>query len=461
MSRIIAIARLTFAEGVRMRIVLVFLVVLVLLVLYMPFALRGDETLAGRLQNFLAYSLGALGFLLALSTIFLSCATLTHEFAERSLHLVVTKPVTRLQILLGKWLGVNLLNVLIVLLGGGAIYGFAYFIRNQPEEFQRDRYKVRDVIWTARHAAEPVLPPELGDLAVAHVDQRVQSGEIAPDDRSTAIGQRIEELIRRWRNVPPGGMSIYRFENLAPPEREDTVIQVRFKAVGMPLPPDELVQIDWVFCDPETGYPLHAPVRTMERTGNTHQFLVAARPVTHDGIAELRVLNPFPPEIRTSIVFENQESLQILYKVEPFELNYAKALLIVLLRLALLSAVGLFFSVFVSFPVACLCTSSFFLICLGLPWWLESIGANMQIVLPAIDPYGAAGPAIRTILVQFLRFAFPDFSYYNGAQHLVDGEYINYTLLGWGLVRTLGYGTALLLAGWLIFRAREVAGVQV
>jgi hypothetical protein len=107
-------AKLTFAEGVRMRIVLIFLVVLVILVLRMPFALRGDETLAGRLQNFLAYSIGTLGVLLSLATVFFSCATLTSEFKQCSLHLVVTKPVSRFQILLGKWLGVNLLNLLIV-----------------------------------------------------------------------------------------------------------------------------------------------------------------------------------------------------------------------------------------------------------------------------------------------------------------------------------------------------------
>jgi hypothetical protein len=42
---------MTFAEGIRMRIVLVALMVLALLVLRMPFALRGDETLAGRPGN--------------------------------------------------------------------------------------------------------------------------------------------------------------------------------------------------------------------------------------------------------------------------------------------------------------------------------------------------------------------------------------------------------------------------
>jgi len=177
MRRALAIARLTFAEGVRMRIVLVFLILLVFLVLRMPFALRGDDTLTGRLQNFLAYSLGALSLLLSLATVFFSCATLTNEIKERSLHLVVTKPVTRFQILVGKWLGVMLLNLLIVALCGGAIYGLAYFIQSRPEQFERDRLQVRDVVWTARLAARPTVPQEeIVQEAARNVQERIDRG---------------------------------------------------------------------------------------------------------------------------------------------------------------------------------------------------------------------------------------------------------------------------------------------
>ncbi len=89
MKRVLAIARLTFAEGLRMRIVVVFLIVLAFLVLRLPFALKGDATLAGRLQNFLDWSLLMVGFLLSLSTVFLSAATLPTEFRTRSLHLLL------------------------------------------------------------------------------------------------------------------------------------------------------------------------------------------------------------------------------------------------------------------------------------------------------------------------------------------------------------------------------------
>lgn len=463
MRRTWAIARLTFFEGVRMRIVLVFLVVLVALVFLMPFALRGDETLAGRLQNFLAYSLGALSLFLSLATVFFSCATLANELKDRSLHLVVTKPVTRFQILLGKWLGVNLLNVLIILLCGGAIYGFAHFIQSQKPVNERDATNLRDTVWTARVAARPVAPvKEINQAAVEYVKEHIKAGDVLLGNELAAVEARKADLFKRWRAIGNGDARAYEFENLAPPEREDTKIQIRFKVVGNPMPSDEMLTVGWVFRDPNTGEYLGLPKITQERHNERHQFLVSAAPVIKNGRAVLEVGNPYTPAHNITVVFDGDDSLQLLYKVGSFEANLARALLVVLLRLTLLSALGVFFGAFVSFPVACLCTGAFFLICLGMPFWLESIGANDPMLTPNVDPYGRFGPAVRLVLVPLLKTAFPDFSHYDGTHGLVEGEYISYGLLGGCTLHTLLYGgLLLLLPGWLIFSTREVAEVIV
>lgn len=462
MRRTWAIARLTFQEGLRMRLVLVFLIVLVFLVLRLPFAVRGDETLAGRLQNFLAYALGALSLLLSLATIFFSCATLSNELKERSLHLVVTKPVTRFQILVGKWLGVNLLNLLILVLSGAAIYGFALWIRGQPEQFVRDRYKIRDVVWTARNAARPVVPAkQIAAAAAEDVRAQIATGAIDAARERTAIQERAEELLKGWRVVPPGQPRVYLFENLAPPERADTVFQVRYKILAQPLPLDELVEVGFAFCDPDTLDLLEEPVFKTERSSQVHQFLAGAAPLLKDGRAALAVLNPYDPRRNTSLVFDGDNSLVLLYKVSSFELNFLKSLAILFMRLALLSAVGVFFSVFTSFPVACLCTLSFYVVCLGLPFWLESMGVGSEF-LPKDDPLGRLGPLLRSLLAPFMRAAFPDFTHYDGTNRLIEGEYLPWPLLGRAALHTLVYGAALLLIpGWYIFRTREVAEVQV
>ncbi len=462
MKRVWAIARLTLAEGIRMRIVLVFLIVLAFLVVYMSFALRGDETLTGRLQNFLAYSLGALSLLLSLATVFFSCATLTTELRECSLHLVVTKPVTRFQILLGKWLGVNLLNVGIVLLCGAAIYGFAVLIRSLPAEFERDRAQVRDIVWTARVGARPVEPErEIAEAAREHVAQRIAAGEIEAREEKPAIVARINELKNQWLSIGNGDDRVYRFEGLTPPESDDTVIQIRYRIRALPLPADLLAPVAWTFLDPESGVPLGTKI-TEERSGDRHQFLFRGTAAIKNGVALLQVTNPYDPRGGSTLYFEGDDSLEILYRVSSFEANFVRALGLVLLQLTLLSAIGLFFSVFVSFPVACLCTCSFFLLSLAMPFVLESIGANQEFLSAEHDPYGRFGPAVRTLLVPLLKYVFPNLSEYSSTRHLVDSAYITLDMLGRYTLRTLVAGGLLLLVpGWWIFHHREVAEVTV
>ena len=72
MSKIWAVARHTIAEGIRMKIALVFLALVGTVVLGLPFSIEGDASLTGAVQSFLSYSLTATGVLLGILTIFMS-----------------------------------------------------------------------------------------------------------------------------------------------------------------------------------------------------------------------------------------------------------------------------------------------------------------------------------------------------------------------------------------------------
>ncbi|MBL8877800.1 MAG: ABC transporter permease [Phycisphaerales bacterium] len=467
MTPIWAITRLTIREGLRMRIVLVFVIAMVFIVLRLPFALTGDDTVAGRLQTFLDYSMSAVSILLSLATIFLACATLTSEFKTNTLHLVVTKPVTRFQVLVGKWLGIFLLNALLLVLCGFAIYGLALFIRERPETFRRDRLKVRDVLWTARAAAKPVTP-DFRTTAEQDIQKRVEEGALANDERTRALAvrERIRTYESDWRIIRPNEAQVYEFQNLPEPERSDTALQVRFRAKSIPIAQDEVVRVGWVFLDPDTEGFLHEPFFTVERITDFHEFLINARSAVRAGRAKLLVINQFDPDNRYSIHFEGDDSLQIFYRVGGFEQNFVKALAILQMRLSFLAGVGLFFSTFVSFPIACMGAFLFILIGVGKPWWYESIGANIDVefarATPSADPLGKYGIAIRMVLIPVLDFVFPDFSALNGVPKLVEGVNIDHQLVQRTTLHTLLFGIALLIGpGWLFFSRREVAEVQV
>ncbi len=462
MIRTWAIAKLAFWDGIRMRIVIVFLLVLAFLVLRLPFALTGDGTLTGRLQNFLDYALGAVGTLLALSTVLLSAATLSGEFKTNSLHMVITKPVARWQILLGKWIGVNLLNLLMLILCGVSIYGFARLIVSRPEATSiPDHQKVHEVLWTARKSASATRPDEeMVKEAAALVQQRIEQGVTPSQAGSTELEERFQQLDAIWRTIGPQEDRVYLFENLPPPRTEDEYVQVRFSVRARPLPVDEMIELGWVFLDPETGAWLHEPRVERRRSAQIHQFLVRSE-VIRGGKASLLVRNLSMPEKPYRVTFEQNYPLQILYHVSTFEQNYLKTLGFIALRLGFLSALGVFLGTFVSFPVGAFCGLTWLLVCLGRPFWMEAIGANMTRRIAEIDPYGPLGPIVRPILTWVLRILFPDFAELSGNSRLIDGLYIANDGLLWGTAHVFVLGGSLLLVGWLIFREREVAEVTV
>lgn len=466
MGRVWAIAKLTFAEGIRMRIVVVFLVILAFLMLRMPFVLRGDETLTGRLQNFLDYALAAVSVLLSLSTVMLSASTLATEFRTKSLHMVVTKPVSRFQILVGKWLGVNLLNVMMLILCGVAIYLFALYIKGRPEAVDVPDYlKLDQTIWTARDSAKPAYP-EFDKMAAAEVDAMIAAGQLDPSGRMQAVVERIKAMGEEWRMIPPSGAMLYQFENLKPPTGEYATIQIRYRIRALPIPnDDEEARVGWFFVDPnsvsggpEAAAPLHPqPVFTAMRSGQTHQFIVPAQ-VVKGGKAAVFILNPYPPEQGINLRLDGDNALELLYTVGSFEWNYTKVLLLTFMRLCFLSAMGVFFGTFVSFPVACFCGMTWYIVAMGQPFWMEGIGETIMVTN---DPLGAIGAPLRAILVPLLGSIFPNFQYYSGNLSLIDGVNISETILVNGLWQLILMGLALLfLVGWFVFREREVADVK-
>jgi len=113
--RIAAVARTTIAEGVRVKFASGFAIVILIAIPLFWLTAEGDGTVKGRIQMFITYSLGFASFMLALLTIFFSCRSLSVEIGSRQIYAIASKPMPRWQILAGKWLGVMLFDVVLLL----------------------------------------------------------------------------------------------------------------------------------------------------------------------------------------------------------------------------------------------------------------------------------------------------------------------------------------------------------
>ena len=125
MNKIWAIARNLIIEVLRMRILMVFILVVtvcntVFLALWLhAYSGRVDE----KVQTFLSYSLSFTTTFLALLTIFISIATITRDIKRKEIFTVATKPIKRIHYLTGKFFGTAILNL--VLLSVSAVMIFA------------------------------------------------------------------------------------------------------------------------------------------------------------------------------------------------------------------------------------------------------------------------------------------------------------------------------------------------
>ncbi len=136
MHAILTMARLTFQEAVRRRIVLAALLLgLAFLAIYNLgfYFLRQDITASGGLQegslmrneffNFIFMAgMYAVNFLAMVMAALITADTLSGEINSGTIQAVVTKPVRRAEIVLGKWLGyVGLLSLYLLLMIGGVV----------------------------------------------------------------------------------------------------------------------------------------------------------------------------------------------------------------------------------------------------------------------------------------------------------------------------------------------------
>jgi hypothetical protein len=184
-NSVVGVARTVVEEAVGTRVPLVLLVLAATGLPALPLVLDPTERLEYRMQFFLNWGLSGTGFLLALVTLVLACGSVCGDIDTQRIHMTLAKPIQRWQYLLGKWLGIVLLDLVLVALAGIGIYAFTQALRQSPELDRADRRAVEHEVLAARSSARPEHPQRedheragLGALEV-EVAERVTVGRSA------------------------------------------------------------------------------------------------------------------------------------------------------------------------------------------------------------------------------------------------------------------------------------------
>ena len=222
------VSRHTFAQALRMKVAGVFILLLIVALVALPFMMKGDGTLAGKTRTFLNYSTAATSALLSLITIFVSTAVITSDVRGKQVFTVVSKPLPRWQYVLGRWLGVMLLVVILLVVAGVVIYALAQHLRQGEAINPTDRRTVETEVFTARVRVPPDWDRErIGREIGARVKKLRDAGEYEGvldsykakhADEKRAVEELIRELEKQvtqsMQSVRPGGNLLWEFSGI-------------------------------------------------------------------------------------------------------------------------------------------------------------------------------------------------------------------------------------------------------
>jgi hypothetical protein len=489
---IAGVARTCLDEAIRMKVALVFIIALVLVVPLLPFALDPEEQLRYRVQFFMTWSLMGTSILLGFLTVFLSCATICNEISQRQIHMTMVKPITRAQYLMGKWLGISLLNLLLVTIAGGTTYVMVRMLQQQPALGYLDRTGVDDQLLAARASImpRPLNPKFLKDKydeRVATIKNENPDAFFGKDVPPPGVSREIESMVlAQWHTIGPGNTQVFVFKDLNDAKKYGArTIQFRYKPDVRPRPEDLMVRLSMKLNDrpypinPRTGRP--QTIKSAVREFNTLDLPLEA--LDEDGTLRISIRNmdvTFPDQShKESILFGPNSDIEVLYHVGNFEMNLARAVFILWMRLVFLAILGLMAGTFLGFPVASLfslfmygvaVSSAYLMFSLSwfgtssfrhLPFW-ERMQALTNYCLQMIGQ-GRFGDALELLVrigCEFLVMFIPSFSSADPLVDVADGKLVSYAAVG-NAVLWLGliWSGGLAFIAWLIFRRRELARV--
>lgn len=283
-------------------------------------AIQGDGTLAGMARIWLSYSIAWTSFLLSAATLAIAASSISLENAACRLQLVRVKPVAAAQIWIGNWLGLMLINAVLLGIAGAALGAGVWHFNRAHRQPASELAALRNTLLTAQIS----LP------AIALSNQPA-SGPSGLTVNPGGVG--------RWRITLP-----------------DTVLEKRpggLQFEFITARPDQTAAIPMVWTAGLSGkrrplsFEVSAPPRKPSRLDLPADFLQPGCTI------EITCANRHP-DTTTALLFPHQNGVTVLAPAGGFAGNLLRAGLIIFARLSFLAALGMTAGAAFSFPVALL-----------------------------------------------------------------------------------------------------------
>ena len=381
MTAFLAIVKLTIRSAVRSHIFRLLLILLLLSIFLLPFTLLGDGTPKGEVQIFLQYCLGFVGFILCLSSVWLACSEVSSDVETAQIHMIVVKPVRRVVVLLGKYTGVVLIHLALLLIAAVAVYAFLSFRLASAEMSDADRLMLNEQVLTARALYRPVRP-DFNALAQQELDHRIAQAKEHGQDTFRVLDDQMrqqafldirKELIATYGLVARDESIYWTFEGLPKDLTDDDILFLRYTIyVNRYYTQDQnSVRGHWVFGvnytrpDDNGGETVVTDLMALPEddilTAAQNEMAVPIRNsyFVYDGTAQVGFLNK---DTKTSeLNFEEGRGPFLLIREAGFFSNYCRAILVLAIGILSVTLLASAVAACMSLPIAIFFSAAYML----------------------------------------------------------------------------------------------------
>ena len=461
MGSILNIALKSVRKAVHDKMFIGVMLVFIIILPSLPIMLYGDGTAQGHLKLYLTYSLYFIIFFVSITAVFVSCISLNEELEKKQMFLLSTKPLAKWKIVAGFWMGTVLITSGLIIVAAMINYGGIKWIlsrysstitESEKIEIQEQLLSSRKSVYIAQPDIKKIVSKKIADYKKHHPGQEINYEELDKKYK--------KEIFYDTFCIAPRHERLWIVKGLNKVKTDE--ITIRFKYFCSEKPADGAINARWLFGDPQKVN--QKKVYTSKSPEVFHSFKIPASTIDQDGNLLITFTNL--DDSYLTVIFPEKNGIEVMFHAGSFFVNYCKSYFLIFCQICILSAIGVFFSSFLSFPVAVLMTlfiyglgsqANYFINLLTQPGG-ES---TFELINPAEDQKITLF-MISQKIIAFLIYVFPHLDTISPVPYITDGRSIDTIFLIRKICVIVFLKCGLfLLFGSFIFKRKEIAKVIV
>lgn len=473
-----SIARNVLMEAVRMKVSLIFIIVMIFGLATLPLLLNDQQPLRYRVQSFLQYGTSGSFLIIAILVVLFSVMSVSTEQRTKQIWQTATKPVAAWQYVLGKWLGMAALSAALLGVSASGVFVFTEFLRRQPaigeevafvpkagELSSPDRVLLETQVLTSRKSSEPMAPDvdlkKLEEQIEAKVQEEIDNLSIIGDSPSEQNAEKAKARARirmdllkgvetSYRTILPGDNRVYVFPGLSEAKAMGKTLIFKYQIQSGGSEPNAVYKLTIGFPGVQAWRVVEAPL------DQSLKLEVSPAVINDQGDVVIQIFNGDVDQQTINarpFTFTNN-GLKIWYASGTFTGNYFRLMVVLWIKLLFLAMVGVCSATFLSFPVAAMVSFTVF-------WAAEGV----RFLTQALDSYQTQSQTGQTLwfntiisyIAESITWLFSVYGNLRPTTRLVEGEHLSWFELAGGSIFVVLWCCALYVCGVVIFRRRELA----